>query len=831
MIPHPDRDRSVPAFEGGDEPCGSGPGGGRARHRLRIGGVVQGVGFRPWVWRLATACRLSGWVANDPSGVTIEVEGEASRLEAFERAIFGSPPPLASIDGVEIEVCPAEEKAPGESGGKGFVIIDSHRQAGGGTSVPADIAPCDACLREIVDPADRRHRHPFANCTDCGPRLTILRSLPYDRATTTLAAFPLCSDCAREYDDPADRRFHAQPISCPACGPIVWFSDGASSAATRPQPPWPDDVRVGEEAILLARARLRVGSILAIKGVGGFHLVCDATDPSAVAALRARKGRPSKPLAVMVPSAEATASFASMSVAERRLLESPERPIVLLTKRGDGAPLAGAVAPGIGRVGVMLPAFPLHALLLDAADGRPMPPLVMTSGNLADEPIEHDNASAMLRLAPLVDGFLLHDREIHLPCDDSVVRVAADHLLPVRRSRGYAPLPIRMAGVGPDLLAVGGDVKATIAVARGDLAWMSQHIGDVADPGTLVALERTVRHFLSLFHVRPAAVVADLHPGYVSASLAGSIAAELGVPLLRVQHHEAHAVALLADRFADRGEPRFRRAVIAAFDGTGFHPDGSIAGGEILECAGLGIPASRARLAPFLLPGGEACIRHPWRTALALLHGAGIPWDTRLRPVQTAGRAAPILEGQLDRRFASIPTTSIGRLFDGVAALLGLHQSIDHEGQAAIALEELAADPLARPRVHPFRIQSEGDGPLRIDWQPLLRGMVADLLAGLPARDLAAGFHRAIAAMIVRVADGVAGDAATEAFPLAVGLTGGVFQNARLVEESFAALEAAGYEPFCHRIVPPNDGGLALGQIVIGRALFARGVTPPARAS
>lgn len=831
MIPTSDPHSLAPSPPARGPARGVGTGGGRSRHRLRIGGIVQGVGFRPWVWRLATGCRLSGWVANDSTGVEIEVEGDASRLEAFEHALRGSPPPLARIERFEIEVCTVVESSPGEAGGAGFVILDSHRQAGGGTSLPADVAPCDACLREIADPADRRHRHPFANCTDCGPRLTILRSLPYDRATTTLAAFPLCPDCAREYADPADRRFHAQPISCPSCGPIVWFSDGARDASIRPQPPWADDVPVGARAIALARDRLRTGSILGIKGVGGFHLACDATDPSAVATLRAHKGRPTKPLAVMVPAAEAATAFACLSRAERRVLESPARPIVLLKKRGDGDPLAGAVASGLGHVGVMLPAFPLHALLLDAADGLPMPPLVMTSGNLADEPIEYDTASAIVRLAPLVDGFLLHDRDIHLSCDDSVVRVVSDHLLPIRRSRGYAPLPIRLAGEGPDLLAVGGDVKATIAVAQGDRAWMSQHIGDVADPGTLDALERTVRHFLGLFQVRPAAVVADLHPGYLSARLAGSIAAELRVPLLRVRHHEAHAAALLADRFADRREPRSRRALIAAFDGTGFHPDGSIAGSEFLECVAGEIPVAMGRLAPFLLPGGETCIRHPWRTALALLHGAGIPWDTKLRPVLTAGRAAPILEGQLERRFASVATTSMGRLFDGVAALLGLHQSIDHEGQAAMALEGLADDPRARPRVHPFTVQSAEDGSLRIDWRPLLCGMAADLLAGVPARDLAAGFHRAVAAMIVTVADGVPCDATGDRLPIAVGLTGGVFQNARLVEESCAALDAAGYEPFCHRIVPPNDGGLALGQIVIGREMLARGVTPPARVS
>jgi hydrogenase maturation protein HypF len=477
----------------------------------------------------------------------------------------------------------------------------------------------------------------------------------------------------------------------------------------------------------------------------------------------------------------------------------------------------------------MLPAFPLHALLLDAAEGRPMPALVMTSGNVAGDPIEIDNDAAIAHLGPLVDGFLLHDRPIHVPCDDSVVRLAAGHLLPLRRSRGYAPLPIPLADDGPDLLAIGGELKATLCVARGRHAWMSQHVGDVTSPAALATLERTARHLVDLFAVRPAAIAADLHPGYLSTALARRLAIELGVPFLPIQHHQAHAAALLADRHATHRESLASPTLIAAFDGTGFSPDGSIAGSEFFvsaggDAAGGGaVSALRpcARLAPFLLPGGEACIRHPWRTALALLHEAGIPWDAALLPVQAAGPAAPIFRRQLDRRFASVSTTSMGRLFDGVAALLGLRQSIDHEGEAAMALEGLAVDPLARPRVHPFTMHPGEGGMLSIGWQSLLRGIVADLRAGVPPRDLAAGFHRAVAEMIVAVAAAV-GDSQVQKRPLAVGLTGGVFQNARVVEEAVASLAAAGHEPFCHRIVPPNDGGIALGQIILGRAALPR---------
>ena len=798
-------------------------GGTQLCRRLLVTGVVQGVGFRPFVWRLATALGLDGWVENGSAGVTIEVAGDATLVEAFERGLRTDPPPLARIDRIDARTL-STPGAPAPGDAPRFTILDSHRQAGAATSLPADIATCAACLAEVRDPGNRRHRHPFANCTDCGPRYTIIRALPYDRATTTLSRFPLCADCAREYSDPADRRFHAQPISCPACGPIVWLASDSVDGFARPAVAAPFPLS-GDAAISSAKAQLRAGAILAVKGIGGFHLVCDATS-AAVALLRARKRRPSKPLAVMVASAADAEVFAQLSDAERRLLESPERPIVLLRKRRSAAALAESVAPGIDTVGVMLPAFPLHCLLMEPDAAGPMPGLVMTSGNLSEEPVHHDNLSAARALGPLVDGFLFHDRDIHLPCDDSVVRVAAGHLLPLRRSRGYAPLPIRLADTGPDLLAVGGELKATICVARGDRAWMSQHIGDLASPAALAILDRTVRHFLDLFAVTPRAIVADLHPGYLSTMFARSIAAELGVPLLQVQHHQAHAAALLADRFATQGAGADRPILIAAFDGSGFlaGPHGAeIAGCEFFECvsgvaAGGGGQAlsPRARLAPFLLPGGDAAIRHPWRTALALLHAAGIPWHDGLAPVRAAGTAMPNLRRQLDRKIACVPTTSLGRLFDGVAALVGVRMSIDHEGEAAMLLESLAADPQASPRGYSFGIRAGEEGLLRIEWQGLIGKIVADVLGGIPPRDIAAGFHRAVAGVIVDVAGAlVASDGAHE--PFTVGLTGGVFQNAVLVELAHAALAAAGHEPVSHRVVPPNDGGMALGQIVLAR--------------
>lgn len=800
---------------------------GTIRRRLLVTGIVQGVGFRPFVWREATSRGLTGWVENESAGVRIEVEGEDVAVDDFERALRHDAPALSRIERIDAVTLPRDGVG---SIAVGFAILDSRRNAGS-TGVPADVATCAACLAEVRDPSDRRHGHPFANCTDCGPRYTVILGLPYDRAATTLARHARCPNCLREYADPADRRFHAQPISCPACGPVAWFAEPATARATPPgRPP-------ARETIAAAQALLRAGGILAVKGVGGFHLACDATSESAVATLRARKRRPSKPLAVMVPSVADCTRFARVSGTERGLLESPERPVVLLGRRGDGEPLAAAVAPGVGEVGVMLPGFALHWMLLDAVgDGIPMPPLVMTSGNLAGDPMEHDNAAAIDRLGAIADGFLLHDRDIHMPCDESVVRVAGGQVVPIRRSRGAAPLAIPLTDDGPDILALGADLKVAVGVARGRQAWMSQHLGDLGTPESLDALERTARHMLVLFDIRPEAVVADLHPGYLSSACAGRLAAGLGVPLVRVPHHEAHAAALVADRRAADPGARPRPLLVAAFDGSGYRtgPEGAIvAGGEFFraeagpagnagEAAGTGF-RHVAALLPFSLPGGEAAILHPWRTALALLHAAGVAWDDSLPPVRAAGRSAALLHRQIDRGVACTPTTSMGRLFDGVAALLGTCLSIDHEGEAAMKLEHLAAT-AARPRAYAPPSLVGGAGVVAVDWRGAVRAIVDDIRSGAEPASIAAGFHRFVADAIAAVADAVAGESGR----LAVGLTGGVFQNALLVAEASATLAAAGHEPFGHRIVPPNDGGVALGQMILGRAGL---VTSRARAS
>lgn len=790
---------------------------GTVRRRVAISGVVQGVGFRPFVWRRATRLGLAGWVANDAAGVVLEVQGTAVAVAGFLDDLASSAPPLASVGRIEVSAVPVAVAEPA-----GFAILATATGGRATVHVPPDIAPCAACLAELADPRDRRHRYPFINCTDCGPRFTIIESLPYDRDRTSMRGFAMCPRCAAEYRDPADRRFHAEPLACPACGPVTWYADVAAGPIPVSRPP-PElaaaaPTPVGDAAIEAARNRLRRGGIVAIKGVGGYHLACDATSAAAVGLLRDRKGRVGKPLAVMVTDVETARRIAAVSPQERGLLESRERPIVLLRgpaqRTPQGPQLADAVAPGLDVVGVMLPSTPLHHLL-----GAGLPPLVMTSGNIAEEPIAHVDADAAARLAPLADAFLLHDRPIHVPCDDSVVRCVAGSVTPIRRARGYAPLPIRLPAGGPAVLAVGGELKAAIGVAHDDVAIVGQHVGDVGTLETLDALDRTADHLLRLFDVVPEAVVADLHPGYLSADWAGRFAARRGIPLLRVQHHEAHAAALLAEHghtlaTAPGG------FIAVCLDGTGYGRDGSIQGGEFLVTSG-GTLQRRAHLRPFPLPGGDAAIRHPWRTACAVLHAAGLAWPDEL-PATAAASAAnrELLRRQLDRDVNCVATSSMGRLFDAVAALVGLAPSVTYEAEAALKLECLAAGSGWPGAVlPPYACAASGDSsPLVVDWRPTITGVVAALEAAVPAGEIAAGFHAATVRMIVdtctRLRDRSAGNL--------VGLTGGVFQNTVLVERALDALHAAGFEVLTHHVVPPNDGGLALGQAVLGRTLLAR---------
>ena len=760
------------------------------RRRIVVRGVVQGVGFRPFVARVAAELDLTGHCGNDETSVFIEAEGAPRSLAELVRRLQVDAPPLAHVEDVQDQPVPPV-------GDTVFTIVPSRAHPGARTLVPPDGATCHDCLAELSDPADRRFRHPFITCTNCGPRFTIIEDLPYDRPATTMARFEMCGRCRREYADPADRRYHAQPIACHDCGPRLWLEvDGDT---------WPG---TDDDVLRRAQGLLGDGGILAVKGVGGFHLACDAADEVAVARLRSRKHRPDKPFAVMAADLDVVRTFARVSPAEERALSQASRPVVLLARIGSA--LAGGVAPGLDELGVMLPYTPLHHLLLDpVGDGRPPAVLVMTSGNLADEPLCYRNQEARERLHGVADAFLMHDRDIAVPCDDSVVAVWDGAELPVRRSRGYAPLPVSLGSRGPVVLAVGAEVKNTFCLARDDLAFCSGHLGDMGSLESLGAHGVAVAQMIGLHAAEPEVVVADDHPGYVTHEWAERFSAERGLPLFTVQHHLAHVASLLAEH------GRLGTRVLGvAFDGTGYGCDRSVWGGELLLVGPDVAEATRVgHLEPFPLAGGDRAVRNPFRVALALLHTAGVADDQGL----DQGLARPADElaavrSQLTSGVGCVPTTSVGRLFDGVASLLGVRHEVSYEAQAAIELEALAR---TSPEVVELTMDVE-DGQLRL--ARLVRDLVAGVHAGRSVPALARGFHRALASattrLVVQAARGHGVDV--------VGLTGGVFQNRLLLDELSVGLRAAGLTVLTHRLVPPNDGGLSLGQAAVGRALAAR---------
>jgi hydrogenase maturation protein HypF len=759
-----------------------------------VEGVVQGVGFRPFVYRLAAELGLSGAVGNDSRSVTVDVQGSDAAVRAFLRRVMSEAPPLARVAGVRTRHLPPRPDR------HGFRIAASRTVAGARTLVPPDTATCADCLREMSDPADRRYRHPFITCTNCGPRYTIITALPYDRPATTMAGFPMCARCAAEYRDPGDRRFHAQPVCCPECGPRLWFEAGGGQPAPE-----------GDAAILAAQRALAGGAVVAVKGIGGYHLACSASDGAALARLRARKARPDKPLAVLVRDLEVAARLAHLDPDEARVLCGPARPIVLVTRR-PGAPVHGLVAPGSPLLGLLLPYSPVHHLLLAPVPGAaPAAPeaIVLTSGNLAEEPICHEDGDASQRLRGIADAFLRHDRPIHVPCDDSVVRVVDGREMPVRRSRGYAPLPVELPGPVPPVLAVGGELKNTICLTQGRHAICSPHLGDMGSPATLAAAQRAAEHLTGVYRVRPRALAADAHPGYQTRAWA--VRQRAGRPLHLVQHHHAHVVSLLAEH-GRLGEP----VLGVAFDGTGYGADGAIWGGELLL---VDADPSRfrrvGRLRPVPLPGGDAAVRHPGRVALAHLYAAGLPWAPWLPPVRDAPPGAlQRLRSVLERGLAGAPCTSAGRLFDAVAALLGVRQEISYEAQAAIELEALAAAwPGAPAEVGRFGLDRHG----LLDPGPVLAGLAAGVRDQVPVAALALGFHAALARA---VAEAVAAAGQRYRVRLA-GLTGGVFQNVLLLRSCRDRLARAGFEVLVHRVVPANDGGLALGQAVIAAVVAA----------
>src|SRR3984885_1606244 len=636
------------------------------RRRFTVTGVVQGVGFRPFVHRIATELGLTGFVGNDSGAVFLEVQGPGALIDEFRQRLRADSPPLAAISAVHVVDVDAVALCD-----SGFRIVESQPATGATTPIPPDIAVCDDCIAELFDPSDRRYRHPFVTCTNCGPRFTIIRALPYDRPSTTMSAFAMCERCAAEYHDPADRRFHAQPIACPDCGPSLWFA-----AHT-------ERVTGSDAALRATQQTLTAGAVVAIKGVGGYHLACRADEEAAVVALRARKARGAKPFAMMVRDLDIARRYAHFDDTAAAVLSSPARPIVLLRRR-RAAPLAEAVAPGSPLVGLMLPYSPIHHLLLAPVPGvaAPVPnTLVLTSANRSDDPICFTEDDAVQRLPPLCDAVLDHDRPIHVPCDDSVVRVVDDRELPIRRSRGYAPLPVDLGRDGPAVLAVGGELKNTFCLTDGARAYLSGHIGDMETLETLQAFERAVGQLSEIRH-EPVRLAADLHPGYHTRSWAERRAGDR--PLDLIQHHHAHVVSLLAEH-GRLGEP----VIGVSFDGTGYGCDQTIWGGEILK---LGPDSHRfARVGHLLavpLPGGDAAVRNPWRMALSQLWMAGIDWTPDLPPIAAATPAElRLTRSTLESGTGCVPCSSMGRLFDAVASLLGVRQRIDYAGQAAIKLE------------------------------------------------------------------------------------------------------------------------------------------------
>jgi hydrogenase maturation protein HypF len=757
----------------------------RTACRVHVRGVVQGVGFRPFVHRLALRHRLGGWVRNASGEVQLALEGTDQAIAEFLEELRSEAPPLAAIDTVEI-------RASVPFGLERFTIEESDEEPGGRLPVPPDVALCPACQRELADAANRRYRYPFITCTDCGPRFTVIDQLPYDRGRTTMRAFAQCPECAAEYDTPGDRRHHSETNSCPACGPTLWFEgeghDGHESH--------------GEEALARTAGLLAKGGIVALRGFGGFHLACDATSEAAVRELRRRKGRESKPFAVMVRSVDEARRIAMVSGLEARLLERRERPIVLLTARQEDS-LAPAVAPGLDTIGLMLPSTPLHVLLLEAA-GRP---LVMTSGNRSEEPIAIGNEEARRRLGTIADGFLMHDREILSRTDDSVLRLVGDEAICLRRARGFSPLPLSLPVPSPvPLLAVGPHLKSTFTLVDGNRAWVSPHIGDLEDLEGLEHFQFMLAVYRRLFGIEPEAVVHDLHPGYLSTR----IATELGLPTrLAVQHHHAHIAAVMAEHGVT--EP----VLGLAFDGTGYGTDRRVWGAELLAGDLHGFQRlGHLRYAP--LPGGDLAARRPWRVALGY---ASLDPEARLAmaPMLSGVPAAElaIAERQLAAGVNAPLASSMGRLFDAAAAVIGIRLVSDYEGQAAMELEAAAGDRVGSAFDIP--IGDDGEGIRQLDPVPLLTWLARRRQHGAHPGDLAADFHASVA----RATEQLVARAAEAMSLSTIALAGGVFQNARLLASVRRRLKRRGFHVLLPRALPPNDGAISYGQAAMAAAILS----------
>jgi hydrogenase maturation protein HypF len=756
----------------------------RSRYKVTVQGIVQGVGFRPFVYQQALARRLTGYVTNTSHGVELEVEGEGPVLDDFLRALRQEAPPLSRITSLQFQPLPLQGDAE-------FTIRKSRSQETRSALISPDVAVCPDCLREMRDPRDRRYRYPFINCTNCGPRYTIIRDIPYDRAQTTMAAFSLCPECAAEYRDPLNRRFHAQPNACWACGPRVALRDEAGR---------PID---GEEPIAETARLLREGWVLAIKGLGGFHLVVDASNEEAVRRLRQKKHREEKPLALMSPDLDRIRTFARIEAEEEQVLLSRERPIVLLKKKIP-SPIAPLVAPGNQYYGVMLPYTPLHHLLLDHG----FTALVMTSGNLSEEPICIDNEEAFRRLQGIADYFLVHNRDIHLRSDDSIVQRVSGSLRQLRRSRGFVPVPVFLAEPVVPVLACGAELKNTICLTKDNRAFISQHVGDLENLETLDFFKLTISHLKQILQIEPEVIAYDLHPDYLSTQYA---LAQEGVELIGVQHHFAHLVGCLAEHGLNE------KVIGLTLDGSGYGLDGRIWGGEVL----VGDCGSFERCGHFAylpLPGGARAIREPWRMAVSYLYQAYGEklWDLSLPLLKRIDRSKMEILLQMIRRKVNSPlTSSCGRLFDGVAALIGLRETVAFEGQAAMELEMIQG----REAESPYAFEWLKSGPaILILPQPIIRGVVEDIRQGISAKKISRRFHRTLVEVLTGVCRILRDDRGLEK----VALGGGVFQNRTLLTELEARLRAEDFQVFSKSLIPSNDGGISLGQAVAAHYMRQR---------
>ncbi|WLE96919.1 MAG: carbamoyltransferase HypF [Candidatus Electrothrix communis] len=824
---------------------------------IRVQGLVQGVGFRPFVYGLATRLHLCGWVRNTSAGVEIFLQGQTSIIEEFLACLRKKAPPLARIDALTTETdTPAEQYTDQYTD---FTILPSADQPGQHqpiTPITPDASLCSDCEQELLDPTARRYLYPFLSCTNCGPRFTIIQDLPIDRANTVMANFPLCPACQAEYDNPLDRRFHAQASACPACGPRLALHAPCITESSFPQDPVGSARHavplhiIGQtqgstpttalDTLLSARRLLRQGKILVIKGLGGFHLACDANNPDAIAELRRRKGRPDKPFALMAADLEQIRGICQVSHAEAELLQGSEKPIVLLEKSVEASPRAclirrdtacrvptespteqAVVAPNLDQLGCILPYTPLHLLLLDQNDPvlaqEPAPALlVMTSGNRSGEPILTENEEALAELAPLADALLFHDRPIHSRCDDSVRRIDRGNrtALFLRRSRGYAPYPIQLPFAVPPMLAVGGQMKNTFCLADRTQAFLSQHIGDMDEAATCAAFAETVQQASQLFRIQPESIAHDLHPQYFTTRYAQQYAQQSELPCIAVQHHHAHIAACMVDNSLED-----RRLIGLAFDGTGFGPDGTIWGGEVL-IASYGQCKRFAHLQYLPLPGGEAAIRQPWRIAVGAAHALGIaseeldglPFLDNIDP-----QALTIIRQQVDKQINCPLTSSLGRLFDAAASLIGIRNRVSYEGQAAIELEVLSRPYLTSaapyPSYAPYSLSADTaeKADRAIPLLELFRAMIEDIHSKEPAGLIGAKFHHSIAQLTIDLC--LQARAATDLHEVA--LSGGVWQNQLLLELVRNGLKEQGLTVYCHQQIPCNDGGLALGQLAV----------------